>query len=278
MKLKLLKIIFICLLIILLAIFIYWAKDTTMNNEKCAEIYFLQLNEADCTIIKYKNQVIMIDTGEKDDEIAIIERLKELNIDSINYMILTHPDKDHIGNAKVVIENFKVEKIIQSGFDKGSELQKNLNNIVGKMQIENIIVDNEYNITVNDMTLNIYGTQQGQYKESNDNSLITIVDLGKRKVCLAGDIEKDRIQEILNKEIVPQCDVLKVPHHGRNNKLSEDFIKKVAPNYAIITSKNADEEIVTVLNNIRSKTYYTDKCEVKCITDGSRLYCTPNYK
>lgn len=267
MNLKIVKVI-VCILVISICILII--KSISKNS---AEIYFMKLDEADCTIIKYLGQVIVVDTGEKKDEKLIKDRLKKLSIDCINYMILTHPDKDHIGSAKNIIENFEVQNIIQSGFDKKSDLQEELKKIIETKALEDIIVNDKYEIKIDDMTIEIYGVKDGEYKKSNDNSLVTIVKIGKRKICLSGDIEKERINEILKQSSIEKCDILKVPHHGKSDKMSEKFIKKVEPRCAIITSKKADEEVVKVLKDIKSKIYYTSEYEIKIITNGKEISC-----
>lgn len=268
MNLKIFKVVIGCILIISIVILII--KSTNKNS---AEIYFMKLDNADCTIVKYSGQVIVIDTGEKKDEKLIKEKLKKLNINCINYMILTHPDKDHIGSANDVIKKFEVQNIIQSGFNKGSDLQKELTETIESKKIENIIVNDRYEIKIDDMIIEIYGTKDGEYKKSNDNSLVTIIKIGKRKICLAGDIEKDRIKEIEKQSLIEKCDILKVPHHGKSDKMSEKFIKKVEPKYAIITSKKADDEVLKILKDIKSKVYYTSNAEIKFMTNGKEMIC-----
>lgn len=110
------------ILVAILGIIIFSIILKNDNNSNKVNFYFFPLQDADASLITYKETVIMIDTGEEKDQEKIQEKLQDKKISKINYLILTHPDKDHIGNAQFLIQNYQIGTIFQTDYDKGSEL------------------------------------------------------------------------------------------------------------------------------------------------------------
>ena len=83
-------------------------------------IYFMSVGQGDMSLIKYKDNSILIDTGPKNFytnyEITDnnIKFFQSIGINKIDSLIITHGDLDHIGNAKYLIENFFTHKYLKS--------------------------------------------------------------------------------------------------------------------------------------------------------------------
>ena len=127
--------------------------------------------------------------------------------------------------------------------------------------------------SLDDVDFLIYPPQQKSYEEEdNDFSLVTSMACGKVCFLFAGDCEKERLKELLQQEEFALAhDVLKVPHHGRKEKNSEEFIKAVSPKAAVITDskeKPADEEVCRALEEAGAEVYFTEDGTVTCLCDG----------
>ncbi len=238
------KVLFCCFIgaIAIITLFIF----LKLRQKDELKLYFLPIKNADSSIVKYNDITIIIDTGEEDRKV-IQEAIKKLKIEKINYLILTHPDKDHIGNAKYIIENYPVEKIFQTDYDKNSKIQEEVNKIILEKEIENTIVKEQYNIEIDKLKMSIYPPKK-LYNDSNNNSLITLLEFNGYKALYTGDIEEERTKDII--ENLEKVNLLKIPHHGRKNEQSISLIKKTMPEIAIITGEKPDQDILQVLNEI----------------------------
>ena len=241
------------------AIFVNIVSNRDMDE---VSFYFFSLKDADASIVTYKNTVIMIDTGEEKDKKEIQEELKGKKIQKIDYLILTHPDKDHIGNAKYLIENYEIGTIFQTDYDKDSELQEELNRTIEEKKVENELVTNTVNIQIENMIMEIQ-PPNAKYKDSNNNSLVVTISYNGKKALFAGDIKEERMEEILPN--LEEVDLLKYPYHGRESKLSKEFIQKLKPKMTVITGANPDENIINDLKNIGSKVRLTSEQYVEII-------------
>ncbi len=246
-------------IIALVTIFVNIVSNRDMDE---VSFYFFSLKDADASIVTYKNTVIMIDTGEEKDKKEIQEELKGKKIQKIDYLILTHPDKDHIGNAKYLIENYEIGTIFQTDYDKDSELQEELNRSIEENKIENELVSNTVNIQIENMIMEIQ-PPNAKYKDSNNNSLVVTISYNGKIALFAGDIKEERMEEILPN--LEEVDLLKYPYHGRKSKLSKEFIQKLKPKMTVITGANPDENIISNLKNIGSKVRLTSEQYVEII-------------
>ena len=238
-------------------------------------IYYLDIGQGDSTTLvsPYQKEVIMIDTGgkityETEDwqksnktynlSDNTIKFLKSLGISQIDKLILTHGDYDHIGNAKYIVENFKVEKVI---FNCGefNELETDLIKVLGEKKIPYYSCIKELNIDNN----KLYFLQTKEYDNENDNSNVIYTELSGYNFMFMGDASSTTEKEIIDKYNLPDIDVLKVGHHGSRTSSSIEFINEINPEYSIISvGKNnryghPNKEVLDALEE--SKIYRTDQ-------------------
>ena len=261
-------IILVLLLIIFLKVSIYFDINYY--------VYYLDVGQGDMSLVKYKDEVIVIDTGPKnfysDYEIMdnIILFFRSIGVSNIDLLIISHGDNDHIGNANYLINNFKVKNVsFNSG--KYNELETDLIKLLKYKNI-NYFKDTfrKYNNKISYSYLNTK-----EYDNENDNSSVIYLKIYKYSFLFMGDAGVEKEKDILDLYSLLNVDFLKVGHHGSNTSSSREFIDAVKPRYSIISvGKNnryghPKEE---VLNNLKkSKIYRTDQ-------DGSIIFKIKNNK
>lgn len=256
------KVAFIFGWIILISIIFFGFWNIKSQNSKIiagtlVEISFLGLKEdADCILVQQGEVSVLIDTGEKQDAQKIVSYLKAKNITSIEYLILTHPDADHIGGALDIIDNFKVKNIIEPNYAKSNEQLEKLNKTIETQGIHIIHPTLTRKFSVGEMNLIVYPPLEKHYTKDNNYSLVTLIKHGKVNMLFAGDAEKKRLEEMLLIKF-PDIDLIKIPHHGRASTNSEQFIRAIRPKYAVVTSISADEIIKKTFEEIGTQVFYT---------------------
>lgn len=241
-------------------------------------ITFLDVNQGDSIFISYPNNKanILIDTGgniNSNYNIStnkIIPYLKSIGLDNLDYLIISHGDFDHMGEAINLVNNFKVEKVI---FNCGefNELENELIKILYKKKIPYYSCIKELNIDDN----KLYFLNNRDYDNENDNSSVIYTELNNHKFLFMGDAGVAVEEDLLEKYNLQDIDVLKVGHHGSNTSSSKYFIDKINPKYSIISvGKNNwyGHPNKEVLDNLeKSKIYRTDE-------DGSIMFKIKNNK
>lgn len=233
----------------------------------------LSTGKSDCILVEIGNKVIMIDTGEDKNGKQIVDRLKEKGINTLDYLILTHLDKEHIGGVDSVLSSVKVKNIIQANYKKDSKQYDEYIDSLKKADIEPVLLKDNMNIVINSAEINIHPASKSKYESSNDYSIITNISYGAYKFLFAGDAEEERLSEFINGNTL-KYDFVKMPHHGRYDKLTETFLESISPQYAVITcseKKEPEEGVLKILERLNIKTFLTSNGEVVINSDGKTL-------
>lgn len=263
------KLIYKIIIVIISLIFLI-NNGRIVNNE----VSILDVGQGDSSLIRLKNKNILIDTGGNINydisKNILIPYFKSVGIKKIDYLVLTHGDYDHMGEAINLVENFKVEKVI---FNCGpyNDLEQELIKVLDKKKIKYYSCIKELNIDNN----KLYFLQTKEYDNENDNSNVIYSELNVYKFMFMGDASVTTEKEIMNKYNLPDIDVLKVGHHGSKTSSSKGFINVINPKYSIISvGKNnryghPNKEVLENLS--KSKIYRTDQ-------DGSIMFKIKNNK
>ncbi|MBR4720241.1 MAG: MBL fold metallo-hydrolase [Clostridia bacterium] len=234
----------------------------------------MKAGQADAIIAKTQNHNVIIDLGEKDDGDEISEFLEENNITDVDYIFITHYDKDHVGGFPEVMENITAKNIVVPDYEGISDEYKEFIKTVDEKNLTVTRLTEDISFVLDDVLFEVSAPKKQIYKEGdNDYSLVISVTHGENTFLFAGDAEKERLSEVLS-EFDRQFDFLKVPHHGRYNGKTEEFISAVKPKYAVITDseKNpASDKTISVLKMQKSEIYSTKDGNVSVLSDGKKI-------
>ncbi len=216
-------------------------------------VTFLDVGQGDCIIIKlpFQRQVIMIDTGgtpvfgeiqeweEKKDPFEVgadlvVPYLKSKGIRTIDILLLTHGDFDHVGGARGVLNEMNVKNVIVDRSDEQT---------ISEQEIISVVKENGGNIIKAKQGISwrsgdaFFSIRQVlDTKEENDGSIVLFAKIGEYRWLFMGDLEGEGEYELVKSNHKKKADVLKVGHHGSDTSTSEELIKAVQPKIAIISS------------------------------------------
>lgn len=266
--------IIIPILILILIGFIYLSKKSNKTNEEDLEIYFFQAGKADAILISKNEKYMLIDTGESTLSTTILNYLKAKNIKKLEYLIITHFDKDHVGSASTIIDQIEIENVLQSNVPKESEYYENYLNSLAKKEITPITVTKEETYSLSDVEIKVIGTDTIYEKNtSNNSSLIVSIKNKNNKFLFMGDCENARIKDFLtsNEETY---DFIKIPYHGNYLKRLEELIDETSPTYGVMTcskEEGCEEETIEVLNKKNIKYYMTKNGSILLTSNGDKI-------
>ncbi len=237
----------------------------------------LDIGKADAIVLRSGDNAALIDCGETKDGDNVLEHLKASGIDRLDCLIITHFDKDHVGGAAEILRSIEVESIITPKYEGTNQEYLDYIAAARDKNITPTELDEITRFTLSDTLFEVYPPQKTYYKEGdNDFSLVVSVTHGDNKFLFAGDAEEERLSE-LSSQLNLEHSFLKVPHHGKYNKNTEAFLKRVNSDTAVITcsKKNPpDSETLEVLSGIGSKVYLTEDGTVTAVSDGKSIEIT----
>lgn len=160
-----------------------------------------------------------------------INYLKSEGIKEINYLIITHGDFDHIGEAENLINNYKIKNIILNSHQNNS-LEDLVVNLAHKKHIpcKNI---NEGYLKINKYKLKFLKSNS---QTENEDSLIIYTKMNNQNILLMGDAGEEREKYILKEYNLPKMDILKVGHHGSKHSTSPRFVNQIEPKISLISA------------------------------------------
>lgn len=255
--------VFIGILLVLL-----WLYSS--EHQELSEVFFFAGAEQDAILIRYKEHSALIDTAEEQNSHELIAWLESLGVEEIDVLILTHPDKDHIGGAEAVFEHFVVKQVFRSLYFKGSDLEQRMMDAIAASDALDLVPEEPVSIDWDGITLDLYPPGAAQIVSSNDASIIVVLQHEEIRMVMAGDAEDSRLAEMLAYPIA-SCDLYKLPHHGRDSTLSAQAIVKLCPQYAVITAKKAEPSVLAALESIPTETFYTRNQGVAVVCNGRKL-------
>ena len=237
------------------------SKNLTPDPDAEITITAYKVGKADAFLLETAGHRVVIDTATDKKGNKILEKLDEEGIDTIDELIITHFDKDHVGGADALIRNKNIGKVYTTYLSKDSDDITEYYRALKEKGYKDYIVKDVFSFKEDGVVYTIFPPKATMYKSSisNNSSLAILVQCGDKSVLFTGDAEEERINELIATEGI-QCDILKMPHHGRFKKNLNEFIDYVNPQYAVITagkSEHEDPEVVDMLNSKGITTYIT---------------------
>lgn len=203
--------------------------EVDLNNDKL-NIIFFYVGQADCTLIKLNDDVILIDAGNNNDGKNVVSFLQEKGITQIDYLIGTHADEDHIGGIDDIINSmdigtFLIPTIGENGTDykNAVEMAKEKN-----IQIKHPTMGDIFYFE--NAQFEVMSAMEEEGTSDNNSSLVIEFTYNNTTYLFMGDAET----EVENSRSWNKVNVLKVGHHGSNSSSSTKFLEQVKPQYSII--------------------------------------------
>jgi len=212
------------------------------ENSNYLKVAFLDVGQGDAIYIEAPNgKQVLIDGGPDAKLLSSLAKVMPFADRSIDMILATHPDSDHIGGFPLLLDNYKVTSIIENGTISTSEVSDDLEKKIEKKKINKIIARRGMHIILDDKK-NIYidilfPDRDITNFESNDASIVGKLVYGENSFLFTGDasLYTENLIEWNESENTIHSDVLKLGHHGSRTSSSLLWLEKVNPKIAIIS-------------------------------------------
>lgn len=221
-----------------------------LSSESVLDVYVLDIGQGDAIVIKSGNHYSMIDTGKADDESRFLlqDKLKALGVRELDNLIITHPHADHLGGAWRVMKDMPVKHIYDNGVDYKSSTYKTYVKTAHTENIPRTALKEGDVVDFGDGALfTVYAPSEEMVRDTekwntNNQSIVGKLTKGDFSMLFTGDAEKEEEQYLVKKyntKLASQ--VLKVGHHGSRTSSTDDFVRSVRPQFAIISVGEGNE-------------------------------------
>lgn len=227
--------------LLMIGFLLLWIK---LPNNQLA-ITTLDVGQGDSHVIEKGEKVYLIDGGSTSvKEVGvyrILPFLKCRGITTVEYILISHLDEDHISGVKEVIERAFMEgmrikclvlpytNLQDEAYREMVECAKEHGIQVNYVEAGDQLIDGEMSLTC------LHPTYDYSAKSRNDSSMVLLLEEQEFSMLFAGDLEAEGEQRILQEEELPQVDIVKIGHHGSKSSTTEEFLEKLSPKIAIIS-------------------------------------------
>ena len=259
----------------LIVIFLLGASFTAtlLLNEvsSSAKVAFLDVGQGDAVFFQTKQgHQILVDGGPDATVLSMLGEVMPFWDKTIDLVVLSHPDADHITGLVSVFERYEVESVLWTGRTKETRVFEAFMDVVTKEGAKEIIATAGQYITFGDSgavleILYPFLKTDIEKGASNETSIIARFVQGDSSVMLTGDTTKKIEKLVVDAGNNIQSDILKIAHHGSRTSSSIEFLEAVNPKIAVISVGKDNryghptEEVLARLTEYGIKVQRTDQ-------------------
>lgn len=212
-------------------------RNTQQASADKMYVSFIDVGQGNCTLLRCGGKAILVDSGEVGAAQTVINYIKNLGIDELNCVLVTHPHTDHMGAMTKILYEFKIDDLIMPEIPEEiiptnktyekflTAVSDNAGNVIAAKPGETY--------SYGEMTLEIFAPLR-DYDNLNDMSAVSRISYGDTSVMFTGDATTTVEKDLLKKNINYSATVLNVGHHGSKTSSSEAWLRAVNPKYAVI--------------------------------------------
>jgi beta-lactamase superfamily II metal-dependent hydrolase len=240
------------------------------NSHKQFTFAMLNIGQGDALFIESPSGTqVLIDGGPPNKILGKLNQVMSPFDRSIDAIIITNPDQDHIGGLLDVLKFYKVGKVFEPGTWSGSKTYQILEEEIKNKKIPNILAKKGMRLDLGDGAVIdiLFPDKDVTDWLTNDGSVVARLSYGNTSFMLTGDASISSLQSILknNEKKKIQSKILKVSHHGSRNSNTEEFTKVVGAKVALISDGKENkyghphQEVLDFLSKLGIKTFRTDE-------------------
>ncbi len=230
------------------------AADPDGYSQEPLEVHYIDVGQGSATLLKSGRHAMLIDTGDSDQGTKIQLYLTKQGVENLDYLVLTHPDADHIGGAPVIITKFGIGQLFLSNYEKDN---KTTQKVRDAMQYKGLTASDCQvgdTFALGNASFTILGPAK-EYADSNNASIALMVQNGNNRFLFTGDCEAEAEADLIASGADLSADVYLAGHHGSDTASSQAFMDAVSPSYAVISCGEGNSyghPHAEVLNRFRS--------------------------
>lgn len=238
-------------------------ENIVQDSDSKFEVHFIDVGQADATLIFSDSETMLIDGGNADDSSLIVSYLKKYNITHLNYIVCTHAHEDHVGGLSGALSVATADKIFAPKTESDIKAYKNFK---AKVAARGCTIENpkpgEF-LKFGSSTVLFLGPVHENVSDINDTSIILKITYGETSFLFTGDAEREEEQSILSQNYDLSATVLKVGHHGSADSTTYPFLREIMPEYGIVSVGENNyghptNETLSRLRDAETKVYRTD--------------------
>ncbi|MBP6857916.1 MAG: MBL fold metallo-hydrolase [Candidatus Pacebacteria bacterium] len=271
------------IIICALSVGLVFSSDNQKIEEKMSKVYIFDVGQGDSFFIETSNgKQMLIDGGRDSMVLGELSKVMSWNDKTIDIVLATHPDADHIGGLDEVLKRYKVDMFLTSEVGGETDEYKGLMNLIKEKGVPSYFVRSgmKFDFSGEEYFLVLFPDRDVSGWETNTGSVVGKFVSGERSILFTGDSPAP-IEQYLAKSVpeLLNVDILKLGHHGSRTSTTAAYLKVTTPVLSIISAAKDNsyghphKEVLDLLKQFNIP--YVSTAESGSITfetDGAKWY------
>lgn len=215
-----------------------WLRCSKLEIEP--KLSFIAVGQGDSAVLQSGSHTVLIDVGPRTDtfdagERIVVPELYRLGVDSIDVVLLSHPDSDHVGGLPAIAKRFRIGVVcIPEGFRHNADMLSWLSR--ARISPQNVFwLDGEADFSVDRFQVKIIAPPMELGVSDNEGSMFVRIDDGLASAVLTGDAGSATEDLMASKNLDWSAQLVKAGHHGSRWSTGTNWLRKTNPGLAIIS-------------------------------------------
>ncbi|MGG3737523.1 S-layer homology domain-containing protein [Aeribacillus pallidus] len=244
-------------------------------SDKEMKVHFIDVGQGDSSlIVTPSSKVILIDGGKRTAGEKVVSYLKQAGISSIDLLVATHPDADHIGGLLDVLNQIPVKQVLDSGKEHTTQTYIDYLTLINNKNIPFKVAKTGEVIALDpEIKIQVLNSGDNGSTDNNEASVVLKISYNQIDFLFTGDAGFEAEEKMLKKFNVAS-EILKVSHHGANTGTSLEFVNAVQPEVSVLSYGDNSyghptSEVIKRLQAVGSLLYSTmEQGEIVVTTNG----------
>lgn len=246
------------------------SQQNVIPDGDVLRVHMIDCGQGDAFLFEQNEQYALIDCGTRSTGKDVVNYLNKQGVSELQFIVGTHPHDDHMGGMEKVLDSTKCNQIYMPKIEKNQVTTNWYMSLMKKIKTNKIKVSNPSvndNFMLGNATFKVVAQFTPDETKQNLNNYSTVikVSFGDMDILMTGDAEVPVEKEILKSNIPIDCEILKLGHHGSTTSTSNEFLKAVSPDYALVSCglgnkyNHPCEETMNKVEKANIQVYRTDE-------------------
>lgn len=221
---------------------VFCAHELSLLGDGHVHAYFLDIGQGDSALlVSPSGKQVLIDGGPDNSAVGQLAKHLPFFDRTIELMVLTHPDLDHIAAFPEILRRYEVKRVLFTGTVKKASRYEEILTLLKEKHIPVFLADPTKDIDMGDgLVLDVLWPNPGllgkELKKTNDSAIVLRALYKEHSIFFSADIERSAESAILASGAPMNADVLKVPHHGSRTSSSTGMLLAIDPDLGVISA------------------------------------------
>lgn len=233
------------------------------GNGRQLAVHYLDVGQGNAALLESDGHYMLIDGGNRKASSFVVSYLKRQNVESLDYIFISHFDEDHLAGAIGALYQFPAGKVITADYETDSSIYKSYLEAMDKQGYKETHPSQGDVFTLGSASVRVISPVSYGHEDENEDSVGVIVENGDNRFFFGGDMGKTGEKEAMKSGVDIGADVFLLNHHG--SYLSSGFLECISPSCVVISCGDGNsyghprQDTIKLLEDAKIPVFRTDK-------------------